>query len=199
MSSRYPTPKSSRSGSLSSEIEDYISSREESTSTQSSYNLSPTNQYRTLHAATARAQVASAPARQPRQGYPKTFDNREELTFQSKPPYREFPTTAQKSTDYGHDSYKSGAKPGPLRAIYNNSDRSAFEVAYHNKTLGNNGKNFEKAAYRPRDPGSSSVAAALAAQRDRDEGWTVERHHLYLWRMRLPPRRLAGTGKWIAA
>ncbi|KAK6433447.1 hypothetical protein LTR95_010379 [Oleoguttula sp. CCFEE 5521] len=179
MDYRYSTSRTSCQGSTSSDFAGITSSRNNSTSTQSSYysasNLSPTNQYRTLHAASARAQVATAPSRRPRNDYPKLYENREKIASQGMPPYSEYPIMSAKNSNWKQEKYNLGhaAQAGPLRAIYNNSDRSAFDIAYHNRKLGHDGKNFERASYRPRVPGSSSVAAALATQRDREEGWTT--------------------------
>nr|OQO09815.1 hypothetical protein B0A51_16621 [Rachicladosporium sp. CCFEE 5018] len=171
--SYYPlsSARSSRQGSTS--IDAHItSSRNNSTSTQSSYfsasNLSPQNEYRQIHAASARAQVLTAPTTGPRHGYPKTYENREQLAS-TKSPYNEYPLMPQRGNDFATEKNRPGRKadPGPLRAIYSDTDRLAFDVAYHNRKLGDHDRNFEKAVYQPRSSGYSA-SAALEAKGYRD-------------------------------
>ncbi|OQN95978.1 hypothetical protein B0A48_17921 [Cryoendolithus antarcticus] len=115
----------------------------------------------------ARAQVPTAPTTGPRHGYPKTYENREQIASTksiSQPPYNEYPLMPQRYNDFATEKNRPGRKadPGPLRAIYNDTDRSAFDVAYHNRKLGDHDRNFEKAVYQPRSSGYSASAALEA-------------------------------------
>lgn len=120
-----------------------------------------------VNAASARRQVAEAPDKRPKvapvgggkrgklSDYPETIANREKLPLQAKSPWKGYPIVTDKP-NYDPNARNS---EGAVRGIYNNSDRSKFDVAYHDPTKSEKfGENYSLGTYRPgthRDDGPS--------------------------------------------
>lgn len=85
--------------------------------------------------------------------YPKkhlefeVLEKRHGYQLEAKHPWVEFPIVNPRK---GH-GWTTRQKPGPVRAIYNNSDRKEFNVVYHDPKAGKHGKydKFSMATYRP--------------------------------------------------
>ncbi|KAM7189025.1 hypothetical protein V8F20_010328 [Naviculisporaceae sp. PSN 640] len=167
MSSRQSSRQSSPSSSYY--IGNLFNSPRRSGTDSSHYscsNLPDDSPARYIRAAEARRQIAEAPDKKIRlpaknsprgklAEYPSTFVNREKLApLQSKSPWQEYPVLATGSWD--PMTGKSGA--GPARGVYNKSDRSKFDIIYHDPTrhanhnAGGSGwsGDFSLATYRPR-------------------------------------------------
>lgn len=77
--------------------------------------------------------------------YPDTFSNTEELDLQAKSPWKEYPVLSSGSWD----PYK-GKVANAARGVYNISDKSPFDIIYHDPAKGtNNSTNYSIAPYRP--------------------------------------------------
>ncbi|KAK4241037.1 hypothetical protein C8A03DRAFT_12684, partial [Achaetomium macrosporum] len=88
--------------------------------------------YKYLQASDVRRQVREAPSENASVGrYPKPFSNHEALSLSSKAPHREFPLTPTPGTSSNSARNYRGGDPGPVRAVYNDRDRSSVDVAYH--------------------------------------------------------------------
>ncbi|KAM7209955.1 hypothetical protein V8F06_014663 [Rhypophila decipiens] len=128
-------------------------------------NLPEDDPARYIRAADARRQVAEAPDKRPRiksqtskrdrlAEYPANFVNREKLALQAKKPWTEYPVLAQGSWDPNTGKLAAGG----ARGIYNRSDRSEFDIAYHDPTKRTEYKDgqggykgeFSLASYRPK-------------------------------------------------
>ncbi|KAH0440656.1 hypothetical protein CcaCcLH18_02326 [Colletotrichum camelliae] len=133
------------------------------TPTDSSYyscsNLPPSDQARYLKAADVRRQVAGAPLepvevlRTNRRGqflkssgYPKVFGNRERIQgLQAAKPLTEYPVKSKGPWDP-----RIIHSMGAARALYNDSDKTKFDVVYHDPTKpGGYGGDMTVASYRP--------------------------------------------------
>jgi hypothetical protein len=119
--------------------------------------------YKYLRASEARRQVAAAPARKirldPKEGstskrknqskYPKHFGNKENLKVQATKPdsINEYPMVREHGGVYDQRDREA---PGPSRAVYNNHDRTKFDIVYHNEKKSPNWhENMDIAPYRP--------------------------------------------------
>ncbi|KAK2757433.1 hypothetical protein CKAH01_05690 [Colletotrichum kahawae] len=75
--------------------------------------------------------------------YPKLYQNVENLKLQAPEEQFEWPIMSQ-------GNWNPTRAPNKVRAMFNKTDRSAFDVAYHDKKISqDNGKNFRLANYRP--------------------------------------------------
>ena len=79
-----------------------------------------------------RRQVQQALARLQSEGaYPRRYFNRTPQDLSAQPPYMEYPITPSPQSGSAPSNYRRGVEPGPVRAFYNNGDRSKFDVGYH--------------------------------------------------------------------
>ncbi|KAH9240731.1 hypothetical protein K456DRAFT_1808836, partial [Colletotrichum gloeosporioides 23] len=103
-------------------------------------NLPTSNDARYLKAAEVRRQVAEAPTypirfqgpnpkKLERGRYPHRFYNDENIPLQSEEPWREYPVLPA-----GSWNARIEGTQGAARAMYNQDDRSKFDVAYHDQT-----------------------------------------------------------------
>ncbi|KAK6860442.1 hypothetical protein PG995_004078 [Apiospora arundinis] len=74
-------------------------------------------EYKYLQASDVRRQVQKAPSR------PKSVG-----------PHREFPIVPSPKPGEPGRKWKGKSEPGPVRAFYNENDRTQFDVGYHDKT-----------------------------------------------------------------
>lgn len=92
----------------------------------------------------------SAPARSYLSKYPETFKDKEKTKgLQSKTPRKEYPIIP------GPGNWVPGVSgtADKVRAVYNNNDRTTFDVVYHDvKKSSNAFENFSVANYRPARP-----------------------------------------------
>lgn len=81
-----------------------------------------------IRASDARAQVQNAPAPDHGNTYPSEFGNIEGLIFQFAWPYQHIPVFSGQ-----HQSWhpRDCPPPGPYRAVYNDNDRTTFDLMYH--------------------------------------------------------------------
>ncbi|KAL2174889.1 uncharacterized protein P884DRAFT_272005 [Thermothelomyces heterothallicus CBS 202.75] len=130
-----------------------ICSNSESVYSCSNLNrLQGTSRYR-IPARSVREQVRAAPSPgDPRDAqYPKHHSGYEHwehiYKLRSKPPWVEFPILTHRNGRV----WTQGHPPGPVRAVYNDADRSKFDVVYHDRSAARRGvaNGFTKAIYRP--------------------------------------------------
>ncbi|AEO59740.1 hypothetical protein MYCTH_96108 [Thermothelomyces thermophilus ATCC 42464] len=130
-----------------------ICSNSESVYSCSNLNrLHGTSRYR-IPARSVREQVRAAPspgdpgdAQYPK--YHGGYEHWEHIyKLRSKPPWVEFPILTHRNGRI----WTQGQPPGPVRAVYNNADRSKFDVVYHDRSAARRGvdNGFTKAIYRP--------------------------------------------------
>ncbi|KAK5166341.1 uncharacterized protein LTR77_008602 [Saxophila tyrrhenica] len=139
------------------------SSRSTASSNYSLSRLPPTDPERRLNAADVRRQVSNAPtvSRAKRdakkiwnrsgpvkQNFPSPhkFHNQERLVLSSPPPWLE-QVIAPKGRDH-----RQGDPKGRARGVFNKSDKSTVDVAYHEKDLSAGDTGFVKADYRSKVP-----------------------------------------------
>ncbi|OTA92449.1 hypothetical protein M434DRAFT_12379 [Hypoxylon sp. CO27-5] len=102
------------------------------TRTDSYYQTGTTEpEYQYLAAADVRRQVREAPLALNSSGrYPSIYHNKPPLPLRSQPPYREFPIVPSPQGGSAPGNYRYD-KPGPVRAFYNDNNRTQFDVGYH--------------------------------------------------------------------
>lgn len=89
-------------------------------------------EYKYLQASDVRRQVQQAPSyEQP--VYPKKYWNKPPLPLQAQPPYKEFPIVPSPRNGSASRNYVHPDPPGPVRAFYNDGDRSKFDVGFHDE------------------------------------------------------------------
>ncbi|KAK8016827.1 hypothetical protein PG993_015016 [Apiospora rasikravindrae] len=87
-----------------------------------------------LQASDVRRQVQEAPKLMKSVGkYPGHYNNNPPLPLSANKPYREFPVVPSPAPGRTPQNYRGG-EPGPIRAFYNEQDRSHFDVAYKDAT-----------------------------------------------------------------
>ncbi|KAK8075342.1 hypothetical protein PG997_010005 [Apiospora hydei] len=87
-------------------------------------------EYIYLQASDVRRQVQQAPSAQRSVGkYPGNYNNNPPLPLSSKTPRREFPINPSPAPGETPRNYQGG-QPGPIRAFYNDQDRTKFDVGY---------------------------------------------------------------------
>ncbi|KAH8755789.1 hypothetical protein F5883DRAFT_177387 [Diaporthe sp. PMI_573] len=149
--------KSGASGG-SGDSKDSKESKESKESYYSNTNMDPNDPGRVVPAASARRQVAEAPRkrqrypskeggkRMPLSDYPEKIKNTEKLPLQAKSPWKGHPIV-QDRPNYDPSIRDS---MGGVRGIYNEADRSTFDVAYHDPTKGKDPRdNYSLGTYRP--------------------------------------------------
>ncbi|KAK1465877.1 hypothetical protein CMEL01_11869 [Colletotrichum melonis] len=125
---------------------------------QGSSSHDPNQRY--YQASDVRRQVREAPAGLAAQRhYPRVYHNQPPLPLSSAPPYREFPIVPSPQDGSTPKNFtRSDPTPGPVRAFYNENDRSTFDVGYKDVTLAPRGprngrqhgnSNFSLATYHP--------------------------------------------------
>jgi hypothetical protein len=78
-----------------------------------------------------RRQVKEAPPRTRAHGkYPAVFHNDEKLPLSSKGTHFEFPIKPSSGVVAGSSGFQGGGPPGPVRAFYNNRDRTTFNIGF---------------------------------------------------------------------
>ncbi|KAJ0290072.1 hypothetical protein COL940_001177 [Colletotrichum noveboracense] len=97
-------------------------------------------EYRFLLASDVRRQVRQAPSYHGgNHGYPHQYFNRERLPVRSEAPRYEHPIMPSPGEGRELDNWRPGLIPGPVRAIYNEDDRTVFEVGYHERSAAPSG------------------------------------------------------------
>ncbi|KAI8162297.1 hypothetical protein K4K49_000888 [Colletotrichum sp. SAR 10_70] len=97
-------------------------------------------EYRFLLASDVRRQVRQAPSYHGgNHGYPHQYFNRERLPVRSEAPRYEHPIMPSPGEGREPDNWRPGLIPGPVRAIYNEDDRTVFEVGYHERSAAPSG------------------------------------------------------------
>ncbi|KAE9575565.1 hypothetical protein CGCF415_v001352 [Colletotrichum fructicola] len=97
-------------------------------------------EYRFLLASDVRRQVRQAPSYHGgNRGYPHQYFNRERLPVRSEASRYEHPIMPSPGEGRELDNWRPGLIPGPVRAIYNEDDRTVFEVGYHERSAAPSG------------------------------------------------------------
>ncbi|KAI1389651.1 uncharacterized protein F4822DRAFT_427992 [Hypoxylon trugodes] len=93
----------------------------------------PQEEYRYLQAADVRRQVQQAPPTlySTRGRYPVEHYNEPPKPLSAQQPWWEYPIVPSPQNGSAPGNYGSSSRPGPVRAFYNNGDRSRFDVGYH--------------------------------------------------------------------
>ncbi|KAK7984723.1 hypothetical protein PG988_002345 [Apiospora saccharicola] len=92
-------------------------------------------EYTYLEASDVERQVLEAPTRRQSQGgYPKAYRNDPPLPLSSPGPHLEYPIVPSPRLGQAGVNYQRGSAPGPVRAIFNETDRSRFDVGFHDDT-----------------------------------------------------------------
>ncbi|KAK6065698.1 hypothetical protein SCUP234_12459 [Seiridium cupressi] len=101
--------------------------------TGSYYQTGATQQeYRYLEASDVRRQVREAPSiDRSVGGYPKTYHNQPPQPLRAQQPYKEYPIVPSPQGGSAPGNHRAGRRPGPVRAFYNDADRTKFDVGYH--------------------------------------------------------------------
>ncbi len=108
-----------------------------------------------------RLQVLDAPPRSPLTRYPKFHIGLEhwgrDYKLRARLPWVEFPILNNRTGRV----WTRGDPPGPVRAVYNDTDRTKFDIIYHDP-LAKRGGEFKKAALRTRSGGRGGGSRRLA-------------------------------------
>ncbi|KAK8122650.1 hypothetical protein PG984_011320 [Apiospora sp. TS-2023a] len=89
-------------------------------------------EYAYLEASDVERQVLEAPTRIRSHGvYPKPYRNDPPLPLSSPGPHLEYPVVPSPRPGQAGANYRRGSAPGPVRAIFNENDRSRFDVGFH--------------------------------------------------------------------
>ncbi|KAK6829501.1 hypothetical protein PG987_010085 [Apiospora arundinis] len=89
-------------------------------------------EFKYLQASDVRRQVQQAPKEMKSAGiYPRYYGNKPYQPLSSPAPHREFPIAPSPQPGEAPRNWQPGRKPGPVRAFYNEQDRSQFDVGYH--------------------------------------------------------------------
>lgn len=99
--------------------------------------------YKHLLASDVRRQVREAPDYLHAQGkYPEAYENREPLHLQAQTPFTSHPIVPSPRTGSPPRNWRSTNRPGPVRAVYNSTNRETFDVIYHDKNK-QRGKDYD--------------------------------------------------------
>src|SRR5947208_1803363 len=99
-----------------------------------------------MYAKNAATQVQSAPAPNRLNKYPSKFGNHENLPLIAAAPLQHMPLVKA-------GTWSPGTPPGKVRGVYNDGNRTDFDVVYHNTSAGQTAQGFGKftqANYHPK-------------------------------------------------
>ncbi|KAK7962080.1 uncharacterized protein PG986_002905 [Apiospora aurea] len=92
-------------------------------------------QFTYLQASDVRRQVQQAPAQFGAEArYPRPYHNNPPEPLTSQAPHREFPIVPSPAPGQAPSNFQRGMPYGPVRAFYNENDRTQFDAGYHDDT-----------------------------------------------------------------
>ncbi|KAF6831541.1 hypothetical protein CPLU01_06707 [Colletotrichum plurivorum] len=74
--------------------------------------------------------------------YPEVYENREPLHLQAETPLTSNPIVPSPRAGSPPRNWRSTNRPGPVRAVYNSTNREQFDVIYHDKNK-QRGKDYD--------------------------------------------------------